>query len=95
MSLHNSSAPGPDGMSVIMLKECGRILAPAIHHLWRHSLDTGVIPKGLKSGIIIPIHKEGSRGEPANYRPVVLTSFITKIFEKIARSKIVEYTEKK
>ena len=95
MSLHSTSSPGPDGMPVIMLKECRTILAPAIHHLWRHSLDTGVIPKELKSGIITPIHKGGSRGEPANYRPVVLTSFITKIFEKIVRSKIVEYMERK
>ena len=39
---------------------------------------------------VVPIHKGGSKSDPANYRPVSLTSVIMKIFERIMRKAIVE-----
>ena len=44
---------------------------------------------------MIPIHKGGNRGSPANYRPVSLTSHLIKIFEKIIRKRIVEYMDER
>ena len=35
----------------------------------------------------------GSRGVPANYRPVALTSHLIKLFEKIVRKQMVAYME--
>ena len=56
-------------------------------------MDTGEIPSLLKTANIVPIHKGGSRGDAANYRPVALTSHVIKIFEKILRKQIVTYME--
>ena len=38
-----------------------------------------------KTAAVVPIHKGGSKSDPANYRPVSLTSVIMKIFERIMR----------
>ena len=42
---------------------------------------------------ISPVHKGGSRGTPANYRPVALTSHITKMFERVVRRWLVAHLE--
>jgi hypothetical protein len=54
------SAPGPDKIPSILLKECKYQLATPLHILWRLSLDTGHIPKLPKEQTIIPIHKKDS-----------------------------------
>ena len=46
------SAPGPDKIPSLLLKECKKEIAPALQLLWRKSLDTGQIPQILKK----PIH---------------------------------------
>ena len=72
---------------------CKHSLAKPLYLIWRRSLDTGEIPSVLKRANIVPIHKGGSRGEPANYRPVALTSHIIKLFERVLRKHIVAYME--
>ena len=52
------SAPGPDKIPSILLKECKKELAPALLTIWRKSLNTGQIPDILKKRSIVPIHKK-------------------------------------
>ena len=59
----------------------------------RASLDQGVIPPDLLLVLISPVHKGGSRGMPANYRPVALTSHIIKMFERVVRRWLVAHLE--
>ena len=42
---------------------------------------------------VIPIHKGGSQGSASNYRPVALTSHLSKVFEKVVRKFIVAFLE--
>ena len=93
MSIKLNAAPGPDGFPVMLLQKCKDELAPAIVLLWRNCLNDGMTPLLLKTNYIIPIYKGGDQGDPANYRPVSLTSHLAKIFEKIVRKKMVEYLE--
>ena len=43
--------------------------------------------------LISPIHKGGSRADPAQYRPVALTSHIIKVFERVIRRSLVNHLE--
>ena len=54
-------------------------LALPLSFLFRKSLDSGQVPKEWKDSTISPIFKKGSRSEPANYRPVNLTSNVCKL----------------
>ena len=44
-------------------------------------------------GLIAPIHKGGTTLDPANFRPVSLTSHIAKTGERIIRERLVGYLE--
>jgi len=89
-----TSAPGPDGIPAILLKNCKKSLSTPIYYIWRDSLDKGIVPSNLKEAEIIPIHKGGSKAYPKNYRPISLTSHITKLFERVVRKEMIDYLEK-
>ena len=40
---------------------------------------------------MIPIHKKGSRSDPNNYRPISLTSILSKIFEQVVLKYVIPY----
>ena len=52
-----------------------------------------MIPPDLLLVLVCPIHKGGSRIEPAQYRPVALTSHIMKVFERVVRKVLVAHLE--
>ncbi len=91
--LSATSAPGPDGVPAELLIKCKMSLSTPIQMIWRNSLDCGCVPNMLKQAEITPIHKGGSKALPKNYRPISLTSHITKIFERVIRKHIVKYLE--
>ena len=51
------------------------------------------IPKSLKRQQIAPIHKKGDKSVPENYRPVILTSYITKTIERVVGKHMVKLAE--
>ena len=87
------AAPGPDKLPAIVLKECIDEIAEAILIIWRKSLDSGEIPDALKLQTIIPLYKKGSKAMPENYRPVSLTSHLTKLFQRVLRKKMIKFIE--
>ena len=86
--LRPNAASGPDGYPAILLKQCKEQLAIPLSLLWNKSMSTSHIPGSLKLNLITPNHKGGSIADPANYRPVALTSHLIKIYEKVLRNKI-------
>ena len=93
LELKPNSSPGPDGVPASLLRNACKELSVPLRILWRGSLDKGVIPADLLLVQISPIHKGGSRGLPGNYRPVALTSHVTKTFERVVRKALVEHLE--
>ena len=77
-----------------ILKACRQPLAQALLILWKSSFDTGVIPMVYKEQFITPVYKKGNKTDPANYRPISLTSHVIKIFERVVRKRLVHYLEK-
>ena len=91
MSVPTHSAPGPDGIPAILLKECVSELKVPLFMLWRKSLDLGIVPERLKLAHVVPTFKKGDRSAPKNYRPISLTSHVGKKFERILVKAITEY----
>ena len=92
-TLRSNSAAGPDGIPAILLKKCIYAVKKPLYLLWKKSLESSDIPIQTKLGQVTPVHKGGARNDPANYRPISLTSHIIKIFEKIFVKKMTEYLE--
>lgn len=92
-SMNSNSASGPDGFPAILLKHLAQELAFPLKGIWTESVRSGQIPEVFKLGVIAPIHKGGSRNKCSQYRPVTLTSILSRTFEKIIRDKIVTYLE--
>ena len=91
--ISSTSAAGPDKYPALLLKNCKHTIAKPLCLIWRKSMDCGKIPQFMKTANIIPIHKGGSRGVAANYRPVALTSHLIKIFEKVLRNRMISHME--
>ena len=91
LSRNASKAAGPDGVENRLLKECAVELAPVLLVLFRKSMDEGKVPNQWKEANIVPIHKGGLKARMSNFRPVALTSVISKVFEKIICSAIMAF----
>ena len=76
-----------------VLCSCKEQVAKPLMLMWSKSFQAGVIPPSLKNQFITPIYKKGNQTDPANYRPVSLTSHLIKIFERVLRTKIVHHLE--
>ena len=84
--LSNNSAAGQEGCAAVFLKKCRDNVAVPLSMIWRKCLDIGVTPEVLKLNHVIPAFKGGSKGVPANYRPVSITSHLV-------RNNMVSYME--
>ena len=92
-NLEVDKAPGPDGVSNWILRECRHQLVDKIQDLLTTSLEQGRVPKDWKRANIVPIYKGGSRENPMNYRPVSLTSVVGKMCERIVKDAWIKYLE--
>ena len=80
LGLNPNKASGPDRVESRFLKECAVELAPILQEIYRKSLDVASVPPQWKEANIVPIHKGGSKAVMGNFRPVALTSIISKVF---------------
>ena len=75
-NLNPYKACGPDGIRPRVLKELAREIAPPLTALFKSSLSSGSVPADWRDAHITPIYKKGEQYNPANYRPVSLTSVV-------------------
>ena len=67
------------------------MLSVVICDIINRSFACGVFPDLLKIGTIIPVHKRGCDRIPANYRPITISPFLSKVFEKIIYSRLIDH----
>ena len=91
--LQSHKAHGPDEIPARLLKETAHNMAPLLTLIFKASLHQQHLPSDWKTAHITPVFKKGSRKNPANYRPISLTSIPCKIFEHIIYSSIYKHLE--
>ncbi len=57
------------------------------------SFEQGIFPQSLKTARVIPVHKEGSKMDVTNYRPISLLSSFSKIYEKLMHTRLLNFLE--
>ena len=91
--LKKNSAAGPDGIPAIFLINTRDAIKLPLQLILRKSINEGDIHDMFKLAYVTPIHKGGSKMNPANYRPVSLTSHIMKIFERVIKIHLIKHLE--
>lgn len=68
-------------------------LTPFVTHLFNMAMRKNTVPSDWKETKIVPIFKK--KGDPAiitNYRPIALTSFARRLFEKVIQRRLNHFT---
>jgi hypothetical protein len=82
------------GISTKMIKEGGPVMVEIITKLFNMSIAQGKFPDALKNAKVIPIHKDDSRSEMSNYRPISLLPTLSKIIEKLMYARLISFFTK-
>ena len=93
-NIKTCGAPGPDRVWSKVLHSMADILAGPLAIIYNRLLEEGMVPNIWRMANVCPIFKKGSKGDPANYRPVSLTCVVGKVMESLIRDKIVEHLER-
>lgn len=89
----SEAAPGLDGFSGSLIKCLREHILQPLTFIINLSISTGDFPDAWKQAAITPIHKDGAKDDPCNFRPIALLSVFSKIIEKIVNSRLVNYIE--
>ena len=89
--LKPDTAPGPDGLTAMMLKCCKKYIAEPLCHIFNSSLASGKVPSDWKISRITPIHKKGDPSDVSNYRPISLLSLVGKLLERIIHTALMAH----
>ena len=90
--LKNNSSSGPSDIPNIFNKMIAYQLAYILTYLVNRSFKEGYFPKLLKVGKQTPVFKSGENYF-SNYRPITVCNSIAKIFEKLARTRLLNFIE--
>ena len=89
--LNPNKMPGVDQIYLVMLKNLANELAIPLSHIFKCSMATGIVPEDWRIANVAVIHKRGPKKECGNYRPVSLTSQVSKVLETLVRDAILDH----
>ena len=93
-NLSSSTATGPHKVAYPMLKHLPRSSIDFLLHIFNLTWSSHSFPSTWNTSSIIPIHKMGKPlNSPASFRPISLTSFVSKLFERIILSRLLFFLE--
>ena len=93
-NLENKFSSGADDISNVLVKVSSPVTVRYLTFLINLSMNKGEFPKELKKGKVIPMHKNGSKLDENNYRPIFLLNVWSKIYEKVVYKRVYSYLEK-
>jgi len=89
--IDSSSSAGISAIPAKIIKECAASLALPLSKLFNHCIITNTIPVEWKQAIVTPLLKKGDPDKCDNYRGISVLSPISKVFEKILASRVLDH----
>jgi ribonuclease HI/endonuclease/exonuclease/phosphatase family metal-dependent hydrolase len=84
-----NKAMGPDLIHNQMLTRLSSQNRRSLLEVFNKLLEQAEVPDSWKTAVVVPIHKRGKPADKASsYRPVALTSSVSKVFEKIINCRL-------
>lgn len=92
--LKNKTSSGPDKIPAIVIKNLPIDIIKEYTIIFNNSFNQAYYPRRWKEAKVLPIPKKNkNQEEPQNYRPISLTSNISKIFEKLIKEQILKHSD--
>lgn len=92
-SLKPKLSAGVDEISAKLTKTCKLEIVAPLTDIINKSLLQGIFPTKLKVAKVYPKYKNGPTTETNSYRPISLIPTFSKLFEKVALSRLLEHLE--
>ena len=92
--LINKGANDSDMISGTLLAHLSHGIAPHLLVVLKKCLLQGYFPEEMKIAKVIPIHKNGNKTSPSNYRPISILPSLSKVFERVIFTRLRDYVEK-
>lgn len=92
--LKPKKSPGEDNIHSETLQKIDVNIAAPLNYIINNCYNTGHFPNIFKNAIIKPLYKSGERSEMGNYRPVSLISNVSKIMEKIMKTRLCSFLKR-
>ena len=91
--LKNHEAAGFDGLTAEILKVSLDVICDRLTYLVNESLLSGVFPKIWKTAKVVPIFKSGKKSNCENYRPISISSVLSKVFERVVFERLYKFMQ--
>ena len=89
------SAPGQDGILLILIRELPDTAFHYLNDLFNEIWDSSILPVQWSHAILIPVLKAGRESSnPSSYRPISLTAIFCKIMERMVKNRMTWFIEK-
>jgi hypothetical protein len=93
--LQAGKAAGCDAVCAEALREGGDVMLRCLLQLCRLMWRDGAVPDDMTRGVVVPIHKDGDRRAPLNYRPITLLSIVGKVWTSVLQARLLTWLEAK
>ena len=90
-SLRVNTSSGVDDIPTVVIKILGNVLSGPLVNLINEHIRSGIFPAEFKCAKVVPIHKNGGKDNPNNYRPISLLPSLSKIFERVLYNRLFDY----
>ena len=88
-------SPGSDGVMVEMLCKLGPKAKAYLLRLYNETWNSGKLPNSWRKATLIPIQKPGKPADDVkSYRPISLTSCLSKTMERMVNNRLYAYIER-
>ena len=90
-NMKSKSSTGYDNISNKLIKSAKDVLIKPLTLLVNQIIHTGEFPKQLKIAKVKPLFKKGNQSSFTYYRPISLLPSISKFFEHVMTSQLIDY----